>query len=123
MVKPVLRARSWSGECQDDPSEDALFDLLSEMNLRHRFVVVERLDSQPEGQHYMQVCLNDDMTCQVEFREGGPDLHFQARVDGPFDQRGHETVARVLQDWAVGRPGWREALPWVPWVGPDEPLQ
>jgi hypothetical protein len=115
MTTPKLRARTWSGRTWADPSEDTLFDLLSEMNLRHRFVIVERLDLEPGGQHFMQVYLNDDMSCQVEFREGGPDLHFQARVEGPFDMVGHEKAARVLNDWASGRPGWREALPWVPW--------
>ncbi|MCC3773298.1 hypothetical protein [Streptomyces sp. UNOB3_S3] len=123
MVKPVLQARTWNGDRWDDPSEDTLFDLLSEMNLRHRFVIVERLDSEPNGQHYMQVHLNDDMSCQIEFREGGPETHFQARVDGPFDLYGHETVARVLQDWAFGRPRWRNALPWVPWPAQAGPLQ
>lgn len=123
MVKPVLRARTWSGDCWDSPSEDALFDLLSEMNLRHRYVIVERLDAEPADQHYMQVYLNDDMSCQIEFREGGPDFHFQARVDGPFDPYGHETVARVLQDWAFGRPRWRDALPWAPWPAPAEALR
>lgn len=120
MMKPVLRARTWAGDGWDEPSEDMLFDLLSEMNLRHRWVIVERLDMEPAGQHYMQVCLNDDMSCQIEFREGGADFHFQARVDGPFDLYGHETVAQVLQDWAFGRPGWRDALPWVPWPAPAE---
>lgn len=89
------------------------------MNPRHRFVIVERLDAEPEGHHYMQVYLNDDDSCDVEFREGGPDRHFRARValsDDLFDP-GHELVGRVLTGWAFGRPGWREALPWVPWTG------
>jgi hypothetical protein len=43
-------------------------------------LVVERLDLEPAGQHYMQVYLNDDLSYQVEYREGGEDKHFQAHV-------------------------------------------
>ncbi|MGI5346662.1 hypothetical protein ACQEU8_00425 [Streptomyces sp. CA-250714] len=123
MVEPVLRAKTWSGDTFENPLEDDLFDLLSEMNLRHRFVIVERLDKEPAGQHYMQVYLNDDMSCQVEYREGGPDQHFQALVPGPFEMSGHGTVAVVLKDWARDRPGWREALSWTPWSPTAEPRQ
>ncbi|MGQ4384809.1 hypothetical protein [Streptomyces sp. SAS_270] len=119
MTKPVLRAKTWSGDTFEDPSEEALFDLLSEMNLRHRFVIVDRLDRLPMDQHYIQVYLNDDMSCRVEYREGGADRHFQALVPGPFDMSGHEIVAGVLNDWAHDRPRWRQALPWVPWAPTD----
>ncbi|WP_030674059.1 hypothetical protein [Streptomyces rimosus] len=114
MVTPVIRAETWDGTTVDDPSEEKLFDLLSEMNLRHRFVIVDRLDRSRPGQYYMQVYLNDDMSCQVEYRDGGPARHFRAHVPGPFAHRGHETVASVLTAWAADRPGWREALPWSP---------
>ena len=65
----------------------------------------------------MQVYLNTDKSCQVEFRDGSADRHFQATVPGPFAMTGHFAVARVLQDWAFDRPGWREALPWAAWPG------
>ncbi|MEW1721096.1 hypothetical protein [Streptomyces sp. NPDC093109] len=115
MTKPVLRATEWDGTSWDDPSEVQLHDLLADMNLRWRFVIVERLDLEPAGQHYMQVYLNDDLSYQVEYREGGPDRHFQAHVPREHELFSLEPVADVLQDWAFGRPGWREALPWVPW--------
>ncbi|KOG63838.1 hypothetical protein ADK76_11245 [Streptomyces griseoflavus] len=114
MVTPVIRAETWDGTTVDAPSDEKLFDLLSEMNLRHRFVIVDRLDRGQPGQYYMQVYLNDDMSCQVEYRDGGPAQHFQAHVPGPFDHRGHEVVASVLTAWAADRPGWREALDWTP---------
>ena len=117
MVIPTLRATTAFGTSFDDPSEDDLFDLLSEMNRRGPFVIVERLDREPVGQHFMQVYLNGDGSCQVEFRDGGADRHFQATVPGPFDMVGHFAVAHVLQDWAFDRPGWREALPWTAWPG------
>lgn len=39
MLKPVLRAVEAGGRTVDDPTEEALHDLLSEMNLSHRFVI------------------------------------------------------------------------------------
>ncbi|MEU8508949.1 hypothetical protein AB0C40_30420 [Streptomyces brevispora] len=114
MAKPVLRALEDGGRAVDDPTEDALHDLLADMNLRHRFVILERLDLEPVTQHYMQVYLNDDMSYQVEHREGSADRHFQAHVPRPHEMTGPEPIAKVLTDWAHDRQGWREAMPWVP---------
>ncbi|AXG79733.1 hypothetical protein [Streptomyces paludis] len=115
MSVPMLRAIEWDGTSWDDPSEDKLHDLLADMSLTWRFVIVERHDLEPAGQHYMQVRLNDDLSYRVEYREGGPDRHFQAHVPCDHGAFAVEPVAVVLQDWAFGRPGWREALPWAPW--------
>jgi hypothetical protein len=109
-----VQAQTGDGQTADDPSDETLFDLLAALGGPDPFLVVERLDLEPAGQHYMQVYLNDDGSCDVEFREGGPDRHFAARVSGPFAFGGHQTVARVLCDWASRRPGWREALDWQP---------
>ncbi|MER5804919.1 hypothetical protein [Streptomyces mirabilis] len=78
MATPVLRAIEWDGTSWDDPSDEQLHDLLADMSLTWRFVVVQRLDLEPVGQHYMQVYLNDDLSYRVEYREGGPDRHFHA---------------------------------------------
>ncbi|MEU6669087.1 hypothetical protein [Streptomyces sp. NPDC046727] len=115
MSTPVLRAIEADGTSWDDPSEERLHDLLADMSLSWRFVVVRRLDLEPADQHYMQVFLNDDLSYQVEYREGGPDRHFQAWVPREHGAFAVEPVAEVLNAWAFGRPGWREALPWVPW--------
>lgn len=114
-VTPALRAIEWDGTSWDDPSEDQLHDLLADMSLTWRFVIVERLGQEPPGQHYMQVYLNDDLSYRVEYREGGPDRHFQTHAPGGQGAFDVEPVAKVLRDWAFGRPGWRAALPWVPW--------
>ncbi|MFB7559733.1 hypothetical protein [Streptomyces brevispora] len=47
MAKPVLRAIEDGEPAVDDPTGDALHDLLADMNLRHRFVILERLDPKP----------------------------------------------------------------------------
>ncbi|MFI8849733.1 hypothetical protein [Streptomyces sp. 891-h] len=119
MATPELRAIEWDGTRWDDPSEDKLYDLLADMNLRFRFVIVERPRRQPLGQHYMQVHLNDDFSYQVEYREGSAERHFQAHVPAQPPIIGCEPVARVLQAWAFDRPGWREALPWSRWQEPS----
>ncbi|MEY7972291.1 hypothetical protein AB8O38_09850 [Saccharomonospora xinjiangensis] len=115
MATPVLQAMQADGTTWDDPSADQLHDLLADLNLTLRFVVVTRLDLEPVGQHYFQVWLDDDLSYQVEYREGAPERHFQARVPREHEVFAVEPVARVLQGWASERAGWREALPWVRW--------
>ncbi|MFE1408287.1 hypothetical protein ACFW5D_32645 [Streptomyces sp. NPDC058770] len=119
MTIPMLQAVEADGTSWDDPTEEQLHDLLADMTLTSRFVIVRRLDLSPADQHYMQVYLNDDLSYQVEYREGGPEKHFQAWVDtrdqGPFAV---EPVAEVLRGWAFGRASWRQALPWVPFAAP-----
>ncbi|MEU7278774.1 hypothetical protein AB0A69_08380 [Streptomyces sp. NPDC045431] len=115
MTTPVVRAIEADGTAWDDPSEDRLHDLLADMNLTWRHVIVERLDREPEGQHYMQVYLNDDLSYQVEYREGGADRHFQAHVPRRHEVFALEPVAEVVRDWARGGKAWRTALPWTPW--------
>lgn len=70
MLKPLLRAVDAGGRTVDDPSEEALHDLLAEMSLSCRFVILHRLDLEPVDQHYLQVYLNDDLSYRVEYREG-----------------------------------------------------
>ncbi|MDH6281134.1 hypothetical protein [Prescottella agglutinans] len=115
MAAPALQAIDEDGTTWDNPSAQQLHGLLADMSLTCRFVVVRRLDLEPAGQHYMQVYLNDDLSYDVEYREGGPDRHFQAQVPHEHEFLAVEVVSEVLQAWAFERPGWREALPWAPW--------
>ncbi|WP_430333255.1 hypothetical protein [Rhodococcus sp. ACT016] len=115
MAAPVLRAVDEDGTTWDDPSAEQLHDLLADLSPTCRFVVVRRLDIEPAGQHYMQVYLNDDLSCEVEYREGAADRHFQALIPRKHEAFAVDLVAEVLQAWAFGRPGWREALSWAPW--------
>lgn len=115
MATPVVRAIEADGRSWDDPSAERLHDLLADMNLTYRFVIVERVDRQPAGQHYMQVYLNDDFSYLVEYRDGSADQHFRARVDRQPEMIGVDPVAHIVRDWAFDRPGWREALPWAWW--------
>ncbi|WP_255949919.1 hypothetical protein [Streptomyces odontomachi] len=114
MARPLLRAIDDGGRAVADPTEEELHDLLADMNLRHRFVILERLDLEPVDQHYIQAYLNDDMTYRVEYREGSADRHFQAHyAPRPFEMFGPEPLAKVMMDWAHEGPVWREAMPWA----------
>lgn len=124
MTGPVLRAREWCGRTWDDPSEETLHALLADLNLAHRFVVVERLGRRPRGHHSMRVHLNDDLSYRVEYREGGADRHFWAHVPRPPEMLAPPARRRDpggLGGGAAGRPGWRGALPRRPWSAEDDP--
>ena len=110
------RAVTANGDSWEDPDEDTLYDLLSELNLVHRFVVVERADSSAPGQHFIQAYLDDDHSCLVEYRDGGPHAHYQARIPAPYAMHGHDVVAAVVKSWARDDGYWKTALPWVPLV-------
>jgi len=117
MTNPVVRASEWSGRTWDDPSALVVHDLLADLNLRHRFLIVERMDLRPGGQHYIQVYLNDDLSYQVECREGSDARHFEAHVPRQPDVIGVAPIARVVADWMAGGVGWREGLTWNRWRG------
>jgi hypothetical protein len=108
MTEPVLRALTGSGQTWDDPSEDLLFDLLSDIEAgEEEFLIVERA-SDTTGQTYAQVRRTDDGLYQVEHRDGSPRQHFQAFT--PDKRLAHSLITA----WAFELPGWREALPWKP---------
>jgi hypothetical protein len=109
-----IRATAWNGDTWEDPDEDTLYDLLSELNLLHRFLIIERTDSPDHARYYIQVYLEEDSSCLVEYREGGPHAHFQARVPAPYAMHGHDIAADVVKSWARGDDRWKTALPWTP---------
>ena len=118
-----LRAIEADGRVHDNPSEVNLHDLLADMNFRYPFVIVERPDLLPSGQHFMQVHMDLEINPDegrgyfIEYRDGGPDRHFGAAVrdDHPWGSASSPAfaqVVKVLQDWAFQRDGWREAMSW-----------
>lgn len=118
-----LRVTTANGPVLDNPSAVDLHDMLAAMNFRYPFVIVERTDLAPPGEHYIQVHMDLDIDPDegrgyfVEYRDGGPDRHFRAvaRDNAPWGSAwspAFERVVKVVQDWAFQRHGWREAMSW-----------
>jgi hypothetical protein len=106
MSSPILRASTESGATWDDPSEDLLFELLSDVERGdERFIVVERLGD-PTGQTYAQSIRNDDGSYLVERREGHRDAHFQHTAS--TIREAHS----LLTAWAYELPGLDGQVDW-----------
>jgi hypothetical protein len=112
MGQAITQVEDAAGERIDNPSERQLHDMLSHMNLRWRYVILSRYDKKPADQHYIQVYLNDDFSYHLEYRDGGPDRHFQTLIPAQPDPIGCEPVARVMYGWATDRPDWKGGLTW-----------
>lgn len=102
----ALRATLESGVQHDDPSEDALFEFLSDLeNGDGTFMIVERL-SDATGQTYIQTSRNPDGAFVVEYRDGDAGQHFRTLV--PDMRAAHS----VMTGWAFELPGWVTASAW-----------
>ncbi|MER7209390.1 hypothetical protein ABT340_20200 [Streptosporangium sp. NPDC000239] len=124
MAAPRLRASDASGRVLDDPTDTEVHDLFADLNARWMFAIVERLDREPAGQFYFQVHLDYaggqnpdadeevDVDYDVEFREGGPDEHYRARITGLYGFAGLDLVHRAYRAWRTEDPGLRDLLSW-----------
>ncbi|MEU7136023.1 hypothetical protein [Streptomyces sp. NPDC046261] len=113
-VMPLVRALDAGGVVVDEPSATAVHDLLADLSGNCPYLVVERTDREPTGQHYIQACLNDDGSYTVEYREGDPGRHFVGHLPAQSSLDGVEPLARIMNDWARGGVEWRRALDWAP---------
>lgn len=103
---PVLRATTESGDVIDDPSEDALFMMLEDVDAGHgTFLIVETL-SDPTGQTYAQTMRSGNGTYVVEYRDGDPTRHYGTVA---ADMRAAHVL---LTGWAFQIPHWRETAVW-----------
>ena len=98
MTAPILRAELENGDTYDDPSEDALFLLLQDIDAGHaQWVIVERLDDLTR-QTYAQALRMDDGSYLVERRLGTAETHEPTRAS---DMR---AAHKVLTAWAFALP-------------------
>jgi hypothetical protein len=108
MPHPVLRALMESGAVWKDPSEDMLFELLTDIeDGREQFLVVERT-ADTSGQTYVQSIREGDATYVVERRDGAPEAHFRI---GSLSKR---DAHAILTGWAFELSGWATDHPWEP---------
>lgn len=111
MTARTLRASDASGRRLDDPTDTEVHDLFADLNARWPFAVVERVDREPADQFYFQIHLDYvgdqnpdadeevDVDYDVEFRDGGPDRHYHARITGLYGFAGMDLVHKVYRAW------------------------
>ncbi len=105
---PVLRAMAESGDTIDDPSEDALFMMLENIEAGEgTYLIVDSLRDST-NQTYAQTSRNDDGTYIVEYRAGGPHHHYGTVA--PDMRAAHA----LITGWAFDIPGWRDSATWEP---------
>ena len=104
---PILRASNEAGDTYEDPSEDLLFDLLTELGEGNSFLIVDRLDP-GRTEDFMQTVVGSDRSFVVEYREGSKENHYGTRIDSM------RTVHEVMTKWAFDLPGWKGELVWTP---------
>ncbi|MBO4207877.1 DUF6891 domain-containing protein [Micromonospora echinofusca] len=102
---PVLHARTSSDEYYPDPSADLIRILIDDVTTGdEEFFIVERTSN---SAYYAQSALDDRDRYIVEYRDGGPDRHWQAVTADP------EAAHAALTGWAFGLDGWRAGLEWT----------
>ncbi|WP_327096165.1 hypothetical protein OIE68_40535 [Nocardia vinacea] len=124
MSAPILRAFDASGRTLADPTDTEVHDLFADLNARWPFAIVERLDREPSEQFYFQIHLDYvgdqdpdldeevDVDYDVEFRDGGPDKHYRARIAGLYGFAGMDLVHKVYCAWRAEDPGLADLLSW-----------
>ena len=102
----ILRATVESGATWDDPSEDLLFELLTDIERGdEEFIIVERLADR-SGQTYCQSVQEANGGWLVEYRDGAPNRHYRTVV--PDIRAAHV----ILTTWAFDVGDWRTSVPW-----------
>ncbi|MEV5834408.1 hypothetical protein [Nocardia sp. NPDC052112] len=124
MTAPILKASDASGRTLTDPTDIEVHDLFADLNASWPFAIVERLDREPSGQFYFQIHLDYvghqdpnrdeevDIDYDVEFRDGGPDRHYGARITGLYGFAGMDLVYQVYRAWRAGDPRLADLLSW-----------
>ncbi|RLK09566.1 hypothetical protein DER29_3423 [Micromonospora sp. M71_S20] len=96
MAADYYYADTENGDHIDDPSEDALFMLIDELNRAdNTFVTINPADDDPAW--YASISLLDDDTYEVERRDTHQHIHDLTIETDP----GH--IARDLTIWLAGR--------------------
>ncbi|GAA1393320.1 hypothetical protein GCM10009639_26310 [Kitasatospora putterlickiae] len=100
-----ITVRTENDETHPRPGVEALAGLVRRIGAkRDRFLVVERRPDEPDV--YVQVWHEEGENYTLEYRDGGPDKHFQVLLDDP------EPVITAMTAWARREPGWGEGHAW-----------
>lgn len=99
VADPILRATAADGEVYDDPSEDALFMFMEDLERPGSSFTVERVETGREGD-FLRVSVEEDGMYALD----GPG----AEGIGPV--RSMRAVHEALTRWAFDLHDWREPL-------------
>jgi hypothetical protein len=103
-----IRALAENGDSWDDPSEDLLFELMTDVDRGEgTWVIVERV-SDSAGQAYGQVLRQSSDAWVMEHREGSPESHVGTTVTNL--RQAHA----LLTGWAFRLDGWDAGHAWRP---------
>jgi hypothetical protein len=106
MTDPMLRAHTESGQSWDDPSEDLMFELLSDIERgTEQFFIIER-KADSSGETYAQVIESVGGGWRLERRDGSADRHFGVDLTDKGE------VHAALVAWAFELPGWETHVGW-----------
>ncbi|MEU2424657.1 hypothetical protein ABZ619_27150 [Streptomyces sp. NPDC007851] len=76
-------------------------------NLRRgEHLILERQDTDREGDWYIQVLYRDDNTYQLEYRDGVAAEHYQTLTAS------QDKARQALLDWADAKPAWQDGFTW-----------
>jgi hypothetical protein len=89
--EPILRATDATGEAYDDPSEDALYMFMEDLNSAGAFIRVDRLDDGREGD-WAQVTMNEAGLYEFDSSEH---VHYVSSLT---------TIHEFLTRWAFDPP-------------------
>ncbi|GAA1555338.1 hypothetical protein GCM10009789_05980 [Kribbella sancticallisti] len=105
---PVIRATAESGDVIDDPSEDALFMMVEDIEAGEGTYLIVASLRDDSGQTYVQTSRNEDGSYVVEYRDGRPEEHYGTVV------RDMRAAHALLTGWAFDLPEWRNSAAWEP---------
>jgi hypothetical protein len=100
---PMIRAAAESGDTVEDPSENALYMMLEDIEAGEGTYLIVGSLTDSTHQTYAQTSRNDDGTYIVEYRDGGPERHYGTIAQ---DMR---TAHALITGWVFGIPGWRDS--------------
>ncbi|WP_309056594.1 hypothetical protein [Streptomyces sp.] len=102
----MLIATNERGHVVNRPSKPAVGMMLANLRRGNAHMVLELRTFERPGSWYIQVLLRESNTCQLEYRDGVAELHYQTQTIS------QEKVLGALLGWAGAKSGWRDSLMW-----------
>jgi hypothetical protein len=103
---PILRLHTESGESWDDPSEDAMFEFMTDLGPGNGWLEVVRIGDR-DARDTLRVIRDDELECfDIDLRQGSS----LRKSRGVAFRVAHEVLTR----WAFELPDWDVRVSWDP---------